>query len=69
MGNGKEFQYNYPGFFSFEEKRRYIKLKLMVEEIYGKRVMAPDIEALICINAPAAKDIIAERSILDDNKD
>lgn len=64
----EEYEYKQPGFWSFKENRIANKLYSMLKDMYGGTTSSST-EQVICKNIPTAKDIIAERSLLNDNKD
>ncbi len=60
---GVDFRYSKPSLWSFKERREYKKLIGMLNEMRG---YTRETEALICDNIPCAKDIIAEKALVED---
>jgi hypothetical protein len=59
---------NYPSFFCFRSRRRYDAALTTLNNIRDDRTKI-SVETEICRWVPVAKDIIAERSLLNDHKD
>ena len=66
--HGDEFECKKPiGWFSKKDKNKYDAAMIVLYEIRGDRKPS-SIEDLICQHVPSAKDIIAEKALVDDHK-